>query len=172
MQVKKTLKLVATLDHTINGALLPMVDGDIDHGLGGFAKRRHSVYTILPPVVTSDARAKRNIVPRDHGLATILALHPKRYDMVNGERTYPNQLGLLAQELLEVLPESEVDDDLETPMGVRYQARLPVLIHATQEQQALIDLQSQVLAEQHAQLENQATRLSKQEARLAKLLGN
>ena len=161
-------KLIAPFDHYYNGSLLPDTNGHSDCTLGTLNSRWNSLFLVLPVVVTSDERAKRNIEPLDRGLETILALNPKRYDVINGDESFPNQVGIMAQELLQVLPEAVViDENPEAPMGVRYQTLLPVLVNAIKQQQALINMQTQALEQQREWLDAVELRMLKLEAQLA-----
>jgi hypothetical protein len=82
----------------------------------------------------SDARLKKNIVDIKYGLADVLRMHPRSYQMnaVNGDF-----VGFIAQELKEVIPEV-VSGDPEKQLGVDYGSLVAVAFKAIQEQQVLI----------------------------------
>jgi hypothetical protein len=110
----------------------------------------------------SDRMLKKNIKDYSGGLAKVMALKPKSYDMkfeeFKNEMQLPKgrQIGLIAQDLQEVLPElvKDVQDpprltEEERKAGVKkdgqkfkavnYTGLIPVLIAAIQEQQARIE---------------------------------
>lgn len=82
----------------------------------------------------SDVRLKKNIVDIKYGLADVLRMQPRSYQMnsVNGDF-----VGFIAQELKEVIPEV-VSGDPEKQLGVDYGSLVAVAFKAIQEQQALI----------------------------------
>jgi len=88
----------------------------------------------------SDARYKENIVESGYGLSTVMALKPRAYNLI-GQADKP-QIGFIAQEVLDVLPEvvdstynSITEEDRYT---LSYGQLTAVLTKAIQEQQALI----------------------------------
>lgn len=87
----------------------------------------------------SDIRLKHNVRDLNSALAMVKALRPVRfeYNSMPGER-----LGLIAQEVQEVVPEVVTVDTLteEGMLGVKYSELVPVLIKAMQEQQAEIEM--------------------------------
>lgn len=103
---------------------------------------------------TSDSRIKSNIVDLDLGLATVMALQPKRYDKQAGSTT-KHELGFLAQDVDILVPESVYDtkeplsetdaESMVTPaegqtiLAMEYHQLIPVLTKAIQEQQAQIE---------------------------------
>lgn len=99
---------------------------------------------------SSDEVLKQNTHPIQKGLATILALEPKGYEMKNGVTRTKHKprikLGLLAHEVQTVLPEVVIDVKGPSENGnyveykaIEYTALIPVLIKAIQEQQARIE---------------------------------
>ncbi|OAI44207.1 hypothetical protein AYO38_09995 [bacterium SCGC AG-212-C10] len=88
-------------------------------------------------VNNSDIRLKKDIEPLHYGLADILKLQPKSYVYREGDGS--TQLGLIAQDVREVVPELIVADPTNAGMlSVNYIGLIPVLIQAIQEQQAQI----------------------------------
>ena len=88
----------------------------------------------------SDARYKENIVDSQYGLATVMALQPRAYNLIDQEDK--PQIGFIAQEVLEVVPEvvdsvhnSVTEEDRYT---LSYGNLVAVLTKAIQEQQAII----------------------------------
>ncbi|MBP8823137.1 MAG: tail fiber domain-containing protein [Flavobacteriales bacterium] len=114
---------------------------------------------------TSDATLKTQIEAYDGGLDLIMQLQPKRYQYATGEFPWLNlptgpQVGLIAQDMEAVLPElvrdvhrpAEVDslgNEVVAAMdfkAVKYDALIPLLVSAVQEQQATIAHMQQQLA--------------------------
>lgn len=138
----------------VNGALASTLDNVDD--LGSASKRWDDVYATNGVIQTSDARDKTNIQDLDYGLTTVLNLHPVRYEWKDKPQQ-GEKLGLIAQELLEIVPEIVKTHDtvraedggteeveLER-LGVNYSDLIPVLINAIQEQQAVIEEMQQRL---------------------------
>ena len=115
---------------------------------------------------TSDRRLKKNIQDVENGLDIVMDLQPKTYEMRHDEFPAMNlssrpQYGLIAQEIQEVLPHSvdevhippvldekgEVLTEGTTVKAVDYQVLIPILVAATQEQQALIEKQAAQIEE-------------------------
>jgi hypothetical protein len=97
---------------------------------------------------TSDARLKDQIEDLPYGLAEVMAMQPRAFVFKDQPET--PKIGLIAQELAEVVPEvvsetgQEPDPDAEGAadgpyLAVAYSELVPVLIEAIQEQQAIID---------------------------------
>ncbi len=116
--------------------------------------------------IVSDAQFKTNVQPLEDPLGTVMQLQPHRYDLLSEE--YPqlnfsteSQVGLIAQELEEVIPGlvsnstiaaaldtlgQEVSPQLDYK-AVNYAGLVPYLIGAVQQQQATIaQLQQQIAA--------------------------
>jgi hypothetical protein len=85
----------------------------------------------------SDIRLKTNIQDITYGLASVMALSPKKYAYINNAEK--QCFGLIAQDVIDVIPEVvDAPQDASAMMGIEYQALIPVLVKAIQEQQALI----------------------------------
>jgi hypothetical protein len=86
----------------------------------------------------SDIRLKTNIEDINYGITSVMALSPKKYNYINNADK--KCLGFIAQEVINILPELiDTPEDSETMMGIEYQAFIPVLVKAIQEQQTLIE---------------------------------
>ena len=86
----------------------------------------------------SDARLKTNVQTLSYGLTSVLALLPKEYEykVDEGKKCF----GFIAQDVVNVIPELvDVPEDSNEMMGIEYQAFIPVLVKAIQEQQAIIE---------------------------------
>ena len=88
----------------------------------------------------SDRRLKTDIAGLEYGLGKIMSLRPVSYRMKNGGE---NQVGFIAQEVREVLPElvSGVEGSIEKgeTLGMSYGNLTAVLVKAVQEQQEEIE---------------------------------
>ncbi|HWR77462.1 MAG TPA: tail fiber domain-containing protein [Thiobacillus sp.] len=108
----------------------------------------------------SDAREKTNIQPISNALGTIRDLRGVRFNWKDGKaRDEKTHLGLVAQEVLRVVPEVVVADDEndekgggEKRYGLHYSGLIPILIEAVKEQQQLIDDLKKRLLEVEARL--------------------
>jgi len=87
----------------------------------------------------SDLRLKEKITPVGYGLNAILEMDPVKYKYIDGDEVH---LGLIAQQLQEILPEVVIDNPSsdQDMLAVRYEEIIPVLIKAIQEQQRMIDM--------------------------------
>jgi len=131
------------------GDLIPEVDNS--YYVGVPAKRWNRVYSVNGVSTTSDIRMKKNINEIPYGLVDLMNLNPVRYDWKDEVDTAP-QIGLIAQEVLKVIPEvvqatetkvdpitgkfSTVEADV---YSMNYDMLIPVLIQSIQDQQVMID---------------------------------
>lgn len=104
----------------------------------------------------SDARFKTNVEVVEDGLETVARLRPVRFDWKRSEfpaREFADgrQVGLIAQDVLSVMPELVTKGD-DGFYSVDYGRLTPVLVAAIQEQQELIRAQKR-------QLQSQADRI-------------
>lgn len=105
--------------------------------------------------VTSDRRAKENIIPFTDGLSTITALKPSQYNYITDkEVTYQ---GFIADELKELVPhavtgENNAVDEDGKPIyqGVDVSFLIPFLVSAVQQLNAKVDAQATTIAELQA----------------------
>jgi len=139
-----------------SGHLLPTLDNARD--LGSASYRWEDIYATNGTIQTSDEREKTNIVDLDYGLNELLQLRPVKYEWKNQDHPEP-KIGLIAQEVLPILPEvvkshtweqsSEGNGDFRRKeldrLGMYYTDLIPVLIKSIQEQQSVIrSQQSQI----------------------------
>jgi len=105
------------------------------------------MYYVYAPTEYSDKKLKKNIVPLEGSLAKILQLRGVSYDLdaeaagfTSSSEMDPedniNNIGLIAQEVLEVLPEIVDEDSLG--YSIQYTRIIPLLIEAIKEQQQMI----------------------------------
>lgn len=107
------------------------------------AAAANSTTVDTPPVQGSDIRIKENIRPIEYGLYDIMKLNPVQYNMIeNGDE----QVGFIAQEMLEIIPEvvygKEGDLEKSEILQISYAHLTSVLVKAIQEQQRMMQNQS------------------------------
>lgn len=135
----------------IGGSVIPSYD--TGYSLGTSDTRWLNVWAWDGTINTSDKRDKTNIASLGYGLSEIMKLEPVSFNW----KSKPNQekkLGLIAQDLLKVIPEVvkthddvpiSKEDQTKTKrveierLGVYYSDLIPVLIKAIQEQQETIE---------------------------------
>ncbi len=115
---------------------------------------------------SSDRRYKDNIQTLPNALDKVMAMRGTEYTMRTGEFkdmgfSEGKQLGFIAQELKDVLPELVVEET-SGYMAVNYQGVIPVLVEAMKEQQVQIE-------EKDAAIQNLEARLAKLEQMMAQL---
>jgi len=161
LQVSGSIKVGNNLGNlfTEAGGFRVSLDGGLHSTEDGFdplgtsSKRWSEVFATNGMINTSDARLKRDVKSLNYGLAEILNLKPVSFKWKEVSTT-DNNLGFLAQDLLEVIPEVVVThENLRTKngfekipvenLGVRYNQLIPILTHAIQEQQTMIDKSKQ-----------------------------
>jgi hypothetical protein len=88
----------------------------------------------------SDSRLKENIEPLSVGLLEVLQLNPVTYNFKSDD-TKANQVGLIAQEVLEIIPEvvGVPIDETNGSYGINYAGLTPILVKAIQELKAELD---------------------------------
>lgn len=103
-------------------------------------------------IVTSDSRYKQNIRSLPYGLSDLLKLEPKLYDLAPDTSNSPaeraeiiiekgkNQIGLIAQDVKEIIPEIVQYNSGGEYYGISYTSLIPILVKAIQEQQIRIEL--------------------------------
>jgi hypothetical protein len=132
-----------------NGDLRPTSNNVYDIGTSNF--RWDDIYATNGTINTSDRRLKKNIKAMSYGLAQIMELNPVSFQWKDGPDP-GRKLGLIAQDLLNVIPEVVKTYDYEPTeeditvfekkdvdkLGVYYSDIIPVLIKGMQEQQSFI----------------------------------
>ena len=121
--------------------IFPTVNSTSDSGfqLGQSSHRFYWIWSSVGSIRTSDARLKTNVEDLSYGLDEVMQLRPSSYHWKDNPEG-PTSIGLIAQELQEVIPEAvTVGDDKDKMLGVTYTDLIPVLINAVQEQQEQIE---------------------------------
>lgn len=114
---------------------------------------------------TSDARLKEEVKDMSHGLAQLLKLRPVTFKWKDGKKNKGTQLGLIAQEVREVVPEVVQTNRASGMLAIEYGALIPITIRAIKQQQEVIQRQEQLLQRQQKQLEEQEARIAALEQR-------
>lgn len=133
--------LVFAKDNTYTAVLSnshfgPYADVQLDLGTSSF--RWNRLYHSGGVIGTSDRRLKTNIKPLTYGLKEVMQLSPVTYTWKKLPQQ-GTQLGLIAQEVREVLPEIiEEADDADKTLAMEHMELIPVLINAIKEQQQII----------------------------------
>jgi hypothetical protein len=93
----------------------------------------------------SDLRMKENISNVENGIEFVNKLKPKYFDYINGTK---NNLGFIAQEIQEILPEAvSIIDDKTGMLGLKTDFLVPMLVKAVQEQTQIIkDLEARIVS--------------------------
>jgi hypothetical protein len=92
----------------------------------------------------SDIRKKENIRNLESQLSNISKIQPRRFDWKKPQKHQFNDIGFIAQEIQEVLPEVVVEGDIgpkneDKYLHVAYSKLTPVLVKAIQEHQSILD---------------------------------
>jgi hypothetical protein len=112
-----------------------------------------AIYATGDIVAFSDARQKENVYTIDSALAKVCALRGVYFNRIDDE-TKRKQTGVIAQEVLEVMPEvvthaetSDKDGKTGEEYGVNYGALVGVLIEAVKELNAKVEAQAKLIEE-------------------------
>jgi hypothetical protein len=100
------------------------------------------VYTTGNVVAYSDRRAKENIVTIDDALSKLMQLRGVYYNRIKDEDKV-RQLGVIAQEVNEIVPEVVTYAEDVDEYGVAYGNLAGLFIESIKDQQAIIDKQSE-----------------------------
>jgi len=144
---------------------------DNAHSLGIAGNRWTSVYATNGTIQTSDGRLKDERSPLPYGLEEVERLRPVTFVWADGSEDKVHY-GLIAQEVMEVLPEVvSVGDDPQGTLGMNYGELVPVLIKAVQEQQDQIEAQGEQIAALEARLSALEQRAGSGSLRLPSIAG-
>ena len=102
----------------------------------------------------SDCRLKTKIKDLGYGLSEVLQLQPKQYFWKDREEQEQASLGLIAQEVENIIPNIvHIGADDKKTLSLSYIELIPVLINAIKEQQKIIENQNKMNSKQISQLE-------------------
>ncbi|MEJ5266025.1 MAG: tail fiber domain-containing protein [Bacteroidales bacterium] len=117
----------------------------------------NQIWTADGIVHQSDRRLKKDIQPLQTGLEKIKKMRPVTYNLILDSMLLPDskrekydkkrlqKIGLIAQEVAEVIPEAVVKDEGRNLYGIDYTVVIPVLVQAIKEQQLIIEnLQNEI----------------------------
>jgi hypothetical protein len=129
------------------------------YDLGTSTHRWDDVYATNGTINTSDRRDKSNVQSLGYGLKEVLQLKPVSFQWNNSPQN-STKIGLIAQDLLEVIPEVVKTHDWEEGelpgegkivkldrLGVYYSDIIPVLISAIQEEHEIVVSQQEIIIE-------------------------
>lgn len=143
----RVIKLWSEGGMRIRGNTLP--DADNAYSLGQSGARWSAVWAANGVIQTSDARLKTNIASLDYGLKELLRMKPVQYNWKKDPQGN-KQIGFLAQDIFQLIPEVVEVPSNGDAMGVKYTELIPVLVKAIQEQQKQIDELKKLLQEKMA----------------------
>ena len=121
---------------TVSGIVAPEFDNRFDLGASG--TRWATVYASNGVVQTSDRRLKTNIKPLSYGLPEVMKMQPVSYNWKDAAHK-ENKIGLIAQDVKNIVPEVVVGDEAKENLGMNYAELVPVLINAIRQQQEEIE---------------------------------
>jgi hypothetical protein len=162
---------------SFNADLLPDVNNAMQLGSSGF--RWQGLWATDGTINTSDRRDKTNIKTINYGLNEVLKMNPVSFNWKH-RKNQDTKLGLIAQDLLELVPEVVMSHEWKTTsedknatlekveldrLGVYYSDLIPVLINAIKEQQQIIDNEKLINAKQSSQLEALLSRVEQLESK-------
>ena len=104
------------------------------------------IYATENIVAYSDRRAKENIQTIDSALDKVLQLRGVYYNRID-DTSKKRQVGVIAQEVEEILPEVVTYCDVNDEYGVAYGNLSGILIEAVKEQNRIIEKQSEEIKE-------------------------
>ena len=141
------------------GSVRPDTDGG--QNLGTAAKRWNTVFASNGTINTSDKRLKKDITKLNYGLSAVMQLRPVSFGWKDNSDN-KTHLGLIAQEVAEVVPEVVYRDaNPDTALGMNYAELVPVLIKAVQEQQTQLTQRNQTITQLTKRLVAVERKLSK-----------
>ncbi len=118
---------------SVAGILSPSADNTYTIGKNG--ARWSEVWSANGTIQTSDLRLKKNIKPLTYGLTTLLKLRPVSYQWKKQVDANRVRIGLIAQEVKELIPEVISGNESIEMLGMNYPELVPVLVKTIQEQQ-------------------------------------
>jgi len=154
------------IPHFYTGFLKPMSDNIYD--LGASSLRWDDVFATNGVIQTSDKRQKSEIKDMDYGLSTVMKMRPVSYYWKDKPER-GRKVGLIAQELINIIPEIvNVGEDENKTLGINYAELTPVLVKAIQDQQKEIEK----LRESNVGLSKELSELSKELSEIKKILND
>ena len=128
--------------------------------------------TVGGSAITSDIRLKSDITVSPYGLDEVMLLSPKKYLKFKSpqkENLIHKEIGFIAQEVKKIIPDLVKESSDETKLlSLNYNAFIPVLTQAIQEQQAQIDALKSIIKKQQEKID-QLQKLKRLEERIEAL---
>jgi hypothetical protein len=92
-------------------------------------------------IYNSDRRLKKDIAPLEGALPKLMQLQGVTYNWIDPEKGTDPQIGFIAQDVENVVPEVVTTDTSTGIKGIDYARLAPVIVNAVKEQEAKIDAQ-------------------------------
>lgn len=168
----EVLKDAGSFSLSSDATILPATDNLYDIGSASF--RWDDIWATNGLIQTSDARDKKDVTEITYGIEHIMKLRPVSYRWKESSN-HDLQLGLLAQEVHDILPEvvrstnivkdedGNISNIATERLGMNYASITPVLIKAMQEQQKHITTQQETLDKQQVMIDVLMTRINELE---------
>jgi hypothetical protein len=107
------------------------------YSLGKNGARWSEVWSANGVIQTSDARLKTNIQELSYGLNELMQLKPVSYNWK--DKPASHKIGLIAQEVQQIIPEVISGDESTGALGMNYAELVPVLINSIKELKKEVD---------------------------------
>ncbi len=121
---------------TIGGIVTPATDNS--YSIGTSASRWSAAWSSNGTIQTSDIRLKTNIQALKYGMKEIRQLNPVAYNWITDPGSN-NKIGLLAQQVQQVIPEVVTGNSTTEKLGMNYAELVVVLINSIKEQYAHLE---------------------------------
>ncbi len=127
---------------SVAGILSPSADNTYTIGKNG--ARWSAVWSANGTIQTSDERLKTNIRPLTYGTEEVMGMQPVSYNWKESPDEN-HKIGLLAQDLKNIIPEVVAGDERRETLGMNYAELVPVLVNTIKEQQKkLVELKKEL----------------------------
>ena len=127
---------------TVAGVVAPSTDNT--YSIGKTGATWSAVWSANGAIQTSDSRYKTDIHPLLLNMHQAMLLHAVQYHWLSNA-TGARKIGLLAQEVKEIIPEVVTGNEFNEHLGINYTELIPVLVNILQQQQAQLTLLKQTL---------------------------
>lgn len=121
---------------SVAGIMAPSADNT--YTIGSSTNRWSEVYATNGTIQTSDARLKKNITPLKYGIKELQQLQAVTYSWLL-QPEQKNKIGLIAQQVQQIIPEVVVGDATKDKLGMNYAELVPVLINTLKQQQQQLE---------------------------------
>lgn len=121
---------------SVAGIMAPSADNT--YTIGSSSNRWSAVYATNGTIQTSDARLKKNISLLKYGIKELQQLQAVAYNWLL-QPEQKSKIGLIAQQVQQVIPEVVVGDATKDKLGMNYAELVPVLINTLKQQQQQLE---------------------------------